>query len=377
MLDYESLRFVWWALLGILLIGFALTGGYDLGMGILLRFLAKNDSERRRVLATVEPTWEGNQVWLILGGGAAFAAWPMLYAASFSGFYVAMLVALAALILRPVSFTFRDRLPDAAWREVWDWGQFVGGFVPSLIFGVAFGNLLQGVPFHLDADLRPTYDGSFFGLLNPFALLAGLLSVAMLAMHGAAWIALKSESELAMRARRAATLAAWITVALFILAGLWVIMGLPGYSLAAPMAHDGPSNPLLKSVAMTPGAWLVNYRLYPATILAPALGIAGALLVLLFARAQRDLLRFLSSGLSVAGIIATAGLAMFPFLFPSSSDPKSSLTVWDASSSRASLLIMLLVTLIFLPIILFYTGWVIRILRGRVSAVASDPHEGY
>lgn len=377
MLDYESLRFIWWALLGILLIGFALTGGYDLGMGILLRFLAKNDGERRRVLATVEPTWEGNQVWLILGGGAAFAAWPMLYAASFSGFYIAMLLVLAALILRPVSFTFRDRLADPAWRDAWDWGQLVGGLVPSLIFGVAFGNLLQGVPFHLDADLRPTYDGSFFGLLNPFALLAGLVSVAMLAMHGGAWIALKSEDELARRARGAATLAAGITVVLFVLAGFWVVIGLPGYGLAAPMAHDGASNPLLKSVAIVPGGWLVNYRLFPVTLLAPALGIAGAVLVLLFARAQRDVLRFLASGVSVAGIIATAGLAMFPFLFPSSSDPKSSLTVWDASSSRSTLLIMLVVTIIFLPIILFYTGWVMRILRGRVSAVADDLHEGY
>lgn len=376
MLDYESLRFIWWALLGVLLIGFALTGGYDLGTGMLLPFIAKSDSERRRVLATIEPTWEGNQVWLILGGGAAFAAWPMLYAASFSGFYIAMLLVLAALILRPVAFVFRDKLPDRAWREVWDWAQFVGGFVPSLIFGVAFGNLLQGVPFHLDADLRPTYDGSFFALLNPFALLAGLLSVAMLAMHGGAWITLKSENELAIGARRAAGHAAWVTIVLFVLAGFWVI-NLNGYSLAAPMAHDGPSNPLLKSVAIAPGAWLVNYSTYPATIAAPVLGIAGAVLVLLFIRTQRDLLRLLSSGISVAGIIATAGLAMFPFLFPSSSDPKSSLTVWDASSSRMTLLIMLLVTVIFLPIVLLYTGWVIRVLRGRVSAVASDPNEGY
>lgn len=373
--DYEILRFIWWALLGVLLIGFALTDGYDLGMGMLLRFIAKTDSERQQVIATVEPVWEGNQVWFILGGGAAFAAWPMLYAASFSGFYVAMLVVLAALILRPVAFTFRGKLTDAAWRNAWDWALFVSGFVPALIFGVAFGNLLRGVPFHLDADLRPVYDGSFFGLLNPFALLTGLVSVAMLAMHGGAWIALKSDGAVASHARRACALAAWSSLALFALAGLWAVTLLPGYSLAAPMAHDGPSNPLMKSVMVEPGAWLANYRLYPLALIAPVLGLAGALLAAIFTWTKHDLLAFFGSALSVAGIIATAGLAMFPFLFPSSIDPKSSLTVWDASSSRMTLFIMLVVTVIFLPIVLIYTGWVIRVLRGRVRA--DEPHEGY
>jgi cytochrome bd ubiquinol oxidase subunit II len=375
MLDYEILRFLWWALLGVLLIGFAVTDGYDLGMGILLRFIAKTDAERRQAIATVEPVWEGNQVWFILGGGAAFAAWPMLYAASFSGFYVAMLVVLAALILRPVAFNFRDKLAEPQWRDAWDWALFVSGIVPTLIFGVAFGNLLRGVPFHLEPDLRPVYDGSFFGLLNPFALLAGLVSVAMLAMHGGAWIALKSDGAVAERARRASSIAGWATLALFALAGLWVILALPGYEIGAAMAHDGPSNPLMKTVVIAPGAWLANYHRFPLSIAAPILGLAGALLAALFARARRDLLAFLSSALGVAGIIATPGLAMFPFLFPSATDPRSSLTVWDASSSRMTLFIMLIVTIIFLPIVLFYTGWVLRILRGRVRG--DEPHEGY
>ena len=241
MLDYETLRLIWWALLGVLLIGFALTDGYDLGMGILLRFIAKTDAERQQAIATVEPVWEGNQVWFILGGGAAFAAWPMLYAASFSGFYIAMLVVLAALILRPVAFTYRGKLPDDGWRNMWDWALFISGFVPALIFGVAFGNLLRGVPFHLDTDLRPVYEGSFFGLLNPFSLLAGLVSVAMLAMHGGAWVALKSDGIVAERARRACARAAWATLVLFALAGIWVILALPGYGLGAAMAHNGPS----------------------------------------------------------------------------------------------------------------------------------------
>ncbi len=375
MLDYEILRFLWWALLGVLLIGFAVTDGYDLGMGILLRFIAKTDAERRQTIATVEPVWEGNQVWFVLAGGATFAAWPMLYAASFSGFYIAMLVVLAALILRPVAFNFRDKLAEPQWRDAWDWALFVSGVVPALIFGVAFGNLLRGVPFHLEPDLRPVYDGSFFGLLNPFALLAGLVSVAMLAMHGGAWIALKSDGAVAERARRASSIAGWSTLVLFALAGLWVILALPGYSLGAAMAHDGPSNPLMKTVVVAQGAWLANYGHFPLSIAAPIMGLAGALLAALFARAGRDLLAFLSSALGVAGIIATPGLAMFPFLFPSATDPKSSLTVWDASSSRMTLFIMLVVTIIFLPIVLFYTAWVLRILRGRVRG--DEQHEGY
>lgn len=373
--DYAILRLIWWALLGVLLIGFALTDGYDLGMGMLLRFIGKTDAERRQTIATVEPVWEGNQVWFILGGGAAFAAWPPLYAASFSGFYIAMLIVLAALILRPVAFTFRDKLEETAWREAWDWALFVSGFVPALIFGVAFGNLLQGVPFHLDGDLRPVYDGSFFGLLNPFALLTGLVSVAMLAMHGGAWIALRADGIVAERARRACALAGALSLVLFALAGAWTVAALPGFGLAAPLAHDGPSNPLMKSVVIAPGAWLANYRLYPATAIAPALGLAGALLATILARTKHDLSAFFASALGVAGIIATAGLAMFPFLFPSSSDPKSSLTVWDSSSSQMTLFIMLIATVVFLPIVLIYTGWVIRVLRGRVAAGAR--HEGY
>ena len=202
-IDYEILRVIWWALLGILLIGFAIFYGVDLGPAILLPFLGRTDRERRLLINSVGPVWECNQVWFILGGGAAFAAWPPLYAASFSGFYLAMLVVLLALILRPVAFKFRGKLDNAAWRTIWDWALFIGGFVPTLIFGVAFGNMLQGVPFHFDDDLRPFYTGDFFGLLNPFALLCGLVSVAMLTAHGAVYVWMKTAEALGERARRA------------------------------------------------------------------------------------------------------------------------------------------------------------------------------
>jgi cytochrome d ubiquinol oxidase subunit II len=365
--DYEILRFIWWALLGILLIGFAVTDGYDLGTGILLRYAARSDGERRQMLESIEPHWEGHQVWLVLGAGASFAAWPLLYATTFSGFYLAMFVALAALILRPVGFAFRNKRPEPGWRDGWDWALFVGGFVPALIFGVAFGNLLQGVPFHLTDDLRPIYDGDFFGLLSPFALLCGLISVVMLVMHGGSWVALKTDGAVAARSRFAAMIAAAALIILFALAGLWVARLMPGYAVTGELVHGGPSNPLLKTAAVESGAWLRNYGIHRGLIAAPIIGLVGALGALLLLAARQPRTAFLASAASVAGVVATAGISMFPFLLPSSSDPRSSLTVWDASSSRLTLWIMLIVTAIFLPLILCYTGWAIRVMRGRIT----------
>ena len=201
-LDYATLRLIWWLLLGILLIGFAVMDGFDLGVATLLPAVARTDEERRIVLNVIGPVWEGNQVWLILGGGAIFAAFPPLYAVSFSGFYIAMFLILVALILRPVGFKFRSKVPDPRWRAVWDWALFASGLVPSLVFGVAMGNVLLGVPFHFDDTLRVYYEGGLFGLLTPFALLCGLVSVAMLLMHGAGMLAMKTSGAVAARARR-------------------------------------------------------------------------------------------------------------------------------------------------------------------------------
>jgi cytochrome bd ubiquinol oxidase subunit II len=368
MFDYEALRLIWWALLGVLLIGFAVMDGFDLGAAMLLPFVARTDGERRIVINTVGPVWEGNQVWLILGGGAIFAAWPTLYSVAFSGFYLAMFLVLCALILRPVGFKFRSKIENARWRSIWDWALFVGGLVPALIFGVAFGNALLGVPFRFDDTMRMTYEGDLFGLLNPFAVLSGLVSVAMLAMHGGAYLALKAEEPVSGRAATVARLAAGALIVLFALAGVWVAIGLNGYAISTGMPHDGPSNPLLKVVARIPGGWLNNYGAYPWMLAAPILAFAGAAGTILLLRARRDGLSLFTSGITVACIIATAGLSAFPFMLPSSLDPNASLTVWDASSSRLTLLIMLGATLIFLPIVLAYTAWVYTVLRGRVTA---------
>ena len=369
LLDYTVLRVIWWLLLGVLLIGFAVMDGFDLGVGALLPFAAKTDDERRLVINTIGPVWEGNQVWLILGGGAIFAAWPPLYAASFSGFYLAMFVILFALILRPVGFKFRGKLPSQRWRNGWDWALFIGGFVPALIMGVAVGNVLLGVPYHFDDSMRVYYTGTFFGLLTPFALLAGLLSVAMLIAHGAAMLVLKTNGPVADRAAKYGSISALVAFVLFALGGVLVATWLPGYEVTSVQATDLDSNPLLKTAALasTSGGWLHNYHTMPATLLAPMVGLLGLLSSALLLRGRHGGLAFIASGLGIAGIIFTVGFAIFPFLLPSSSQPSSSLTLWDASSSHLTLWIMLLATVIFLPIVLAYTIWVYRVLKGKVT----------
>jgi cytochrome d ubiquinol oxidase subunit II len=372
------LKLVWWLLLGVLLIGFAITDGFDLGVGTLLPFVARTDVERRVAINTIGPVWEGNQVWLILGGGAIFAAWPPLYAVSFSGFYLAMFLVLAALILRPVGFKYRSKRDDPAWRNAWDWALFVGGFVPALIFGVAVGNVLQGVPFRFNQDLRAFYEGSLLGLLNPFALLCGLLSVAMLTMHGGAWLGLKAGGPVAGRARRYASWAALAVIGLFALAGLLVWLWLPGYRIVSPSPMDPamPSNPLIKTVTREGATWLANFAAHPWMSIAPILGFLGAAWTFFGLRTRRELATFLASELSVLGIVATVGLAMFPFILPSSIDPDSSLTVWDSASSHQTLFNMLIATLVFLPIVLAYTAWVYRVLWGKVdeATIERDEH---
>ena len=377
LIDYEILRLIWWLLLGVLLIGFAATDGFDLGVGTLLPFVAKTDMERRVAINTIGPVWEGNQVWLIVGGAAIFAAWPPLYAVSFSGFYLAMFAILLALILRPVGFKYRSKRESARWRNNWDWALFIGGFVPSLIFGVAVGNVLQGVPFRFDpADMRIFYEGSFFGLLNPYALLCGLLSVAMLVMHGASWLVLKASGTVAERARSYGSLAALAVIVLFALGGIFLALGVKGYTITSQINPAGPSNPLLKT-ATHDGSWLANYGTYQWMMIAPVLGFLGAASAFLAMRAKWEVAALLFSKLAIFGIISTVGLSMFPFILPSSLDPNSSLTVWDASSSHTTLFIMLVVTLIFLPIILAYTAWVYKVLWGKVDEATVNDKSGH
>lgn len=367
-LSYEMLRVIWWGLMGVLLIGFAATDGFDLGVAGLLPFVARTDTERRVAINTVGPTWEGNQVWLILGGGAIFAAWPLVYAVSFSSFYLAMFVVLAALILRPVAFKYRSKREDPRWRSFWDWALFTGGFVPALIFGVAVGNVLVGAPFRLDDTMRIFWEGSFIGLLNPFALMCGLLSVTMLFLHGATWLSMKAEyGPVRDRARALAPVFAIGSIVLFAGAGCWVAFGELGFAASQVDPH-GPSDPLRTQTVAEAGAWLNNYAAHPWTVIAPVLGFAGAVLAMIGLRVGSEALAFAGSKASVIGIISTVGVSMFPFILPSSIDPASSLTVWNSSSSHLTLFIMLIVTAVLLPIVLLYTAWAFKVMWGRVTS---------
>lgn len=377
MIDYTILRIIWWALLGVLLIGFAVMDGFDLGAAALLPFVAKKDSERRIVINTVGPVWEGNQVWFILGGGAIFAAWPAIYATSFSGFYLAMFFVLLTFIVRPVGFKYRSKMAQSTWRSSWDYTLAIAAILASVVFGVAIGNVLQGVPFHFDHELRAFYTGSFWQLLNPFGIFCGVVSLCMITMQGGAYLANKTDGVVNERATRIARLMARVTVILFIIGGYWVSQ-LKGYAITSHIASDGPSNPLYKTVARHSGAWLENYARYPYFGLAPALGILGCFCTCFMLGKGKPKAAIIASSAAILGIISTVGLSLFPFLLPSSTAPGMSLTVWDASSSQLTLTIMTYATVVFMPIILAYTAWAFRVMRGVVTEkTVNDNDQSY
>ena len=367
MLDYEILRFIWWVLIGVLLIGFAVTDGFDMGVLTLLPFAGKKDIEKRIMINSIAPHWDGNQVWLLTAGGAMFAAWPTVYAASFSGFYIAMILVLAALFFRPVGLEYRAKIDNPTWRKAWDWGLFAGGAVPSLVFGVAFGNLLQGVPFEFNDFMSVKYTGSFWGLLNPFALLCGVLSLSMLTTQGSAWLQMKTTSELRDRARTITQVGAIVTLATFVLAGIWLVFK-DGYIVTSMIDRNGPSSPLGKQVILEAGAWFNNYKEMPILWVFPLLAVGSALLNVAASKANRNGFAFLFSSLTMAGIIFTAGIAMFPFVMPSISHPEMSLLMWDSTSSKLTLTLMLFLAVIFVVLILAYTVWSYSKMFGRLDS---------
>ncbi|AYH47372.1 MULTISPECIES: cytochrome d ubiquinol oxidase subunit II [Dickeya] len=379
MFDYEVLRFVWWLLIGVLLIGFAVTDGFDMGVGVLVRLMGRNDVERRVMINSIAPHWDGNQVWLITAGGALFAAWPMVYAAAFSGFYIAMILVLASLYFRPVGFDYRSKIEDPRWRNMWDWGIFIGSFVPPVVIGVAFGNLLQGVPFHVDEYLRLYYTGNFFQLLNPFGLLAGVVSLSMIVAQGATYLVMRTSGDLHFRAKKVAQFSSLALTVTFALAGVWVVYGIDGYAVTSVINTAGESNPLHKEVARQAGAWLVNFNQHPVLWAIPLLGVALPLMTAVMARAEKGAMAFLFSSLSIACVILTAGIAMFPFIMPSVTVPNVSLTMWDATSSLLTLRVMTVVAIIFVPIVLSYTIWCYYKMFGRITKehVEQNSHSLY
>jgi len=378
MFDYETLRLIWWLLIGVLLIGFAVTDGFDMGAGILSLILGKTETERRVVINSMAPHWEGNQVWFVTAGGAIFAAWPQVYAVAFSGFYTAMLITLSALFFRPVGFDYRGKIDNPKWRSTWDKLLFIGSVVPPIVFGVAFGNLFLGVPFSLDNLLRAHFEGGFLDLLSPFALLCGVISLLMITTQGATWLAMKTSDKLRIRVTKAGIFTALTTAILFILAGIWIAQ-LDGYVINKIGDLNTASNPLLKSVILEKGAWLANYSKYSWMIAMPVIGVLSLLLTAWCLKMKKEGLAFIFSSLATLGIIMTAGCSLFPFIMPSSLMPDHSLTIWDATSSYKTLNIMTIVAGIFVPIILAYTAWTYSKMFGRLDSkyIEDNSHSLY
>ena len=368
MLDYEFLRLSWWLLMGILFIGFAITDGFDLGVASLLNFIAKTDSEKRIVINTVGPFWEGNQVWLLLAGGAIFAAFPYVYAVAFSGFYLAMMLLLVALIIRPVAFKYRSKSEKKIWRNTWDFMHFVSGFLPALLSGVAIGNVIQGISYEFDTStFSVVVYTTFFDLLNPYAILIGLISITMLFMHGSIYVCIKTEDPIQQRTHSLAKSFGILFLLLYLVASFWTFTYLNGYKIVSPLILKGASNPLLKQVIQLKGAWGDNFRTMFWVWLAPIFTVLGTLLAIFFVNLKKYSLAFISSSVAIFGTVSTVGLGLFPFILPNNLNPSQSLTLWDSSSSQKTLEVMFFSALIFVPIVLLYTSWVYRVLRGKIT----------
>lgn len=362
MIDYAVLKIIWWVLIGLILILYATTAGYDLGITIILPFL-KSEKHKRLVLNISGPTWDGNQTWIVFAGGGLFVVWPVLYSLSFSGFYAAILMILWPFFLRPLGYDYRGKIDNPMWRTFWDWGLFVSALLPVFIFGVVFGNLLQGVPFHFNPrTMEEIYTGNFGELMNPFGILCGLVSTSMIIMHGAAYIARRGTKDLKALARRIQFILSWITLILFAFSGWWLVNKVSGFSLieqpAQPTLH-----PLDNVVSQQLGAWTAHYSVAPWKYYPVVIALVALVVSMVFNRMGRMRTAFWASVFTLGGIVATAGATMFPFIMPSSTNMNESLTVWNAVSSQYALNIMfyvggaLLVIILIYKIFAFRMGW--------------------
>jgi cytochrome d ubiquinol oxidase subunit II len=329
-----DLNTVWFGLIMVLFIGFFFLEGFDYGVGILLPFLGKKDGERRLMLNTIGPFWDGNEVWLITAGGAMFAAFPHWYATLFSGFYLPLVLILLALIVRGVAFEFRSKDEHPAWRGLWDWMVFVGSLVPALLWGVAFANLVRGVP--IEADMQ--YAGGFWNLLNPYALVVGLTTLSLFTLHGAVFLSLRTQGEFMERAE-AVALRLWIPAVVLVFA--FAIVGL--------FATD-----MFRRLGVNPG---------PVPIGAGA----AVLAVGWFIRRRQQGWAFVMTGLTIVLSVVGMALGLYPRVMVSSLNPEWSLTIYNASSSDYTLRVMSIIALIFVPIVLAYQGWSYYIFRQRLG----------
>jgi len=329
-----DLQTIWFILIAVLFIGFFVLEGFDYGVGMLLPFLGKNDDERRVIINTIGPFWDGNEVWMITAGGAMFAAFPHWYATLFSGFYLALFLMLLALIARGVAFEFRSKDDRPGWRSLWDWVIFIGSAVPALLWGVALANIVRGVP--IDADMN--YVGGFFTLLNPYALVGGLASVSIFVLHGAIFLNLRTAGEMESRAHRTAQ-RAWLP-AVF-LAFLFVIMSYFSTDIFTGHGVNPGVVPIIAGVSLLLAGWLLHNN-----------HLAWA---------------FTTTAVAIAFITLTLFMGLFPRVMVSSLNPDWDLTIYNASSSHYTLTIMTIAALIFVPIVLVYQYWSYRRFWERLS----------
>ncbi|HEA3090114.1 TPA: cytochrome d ubiquinol oxidase subunit II [Aeromonas salmonicida] len=379
-MDYATLKLIWWGLVLFMMVGFIVMDGFDLGIAMLLPLVSKDDEDRRLVINSVGPVWEGNQVWLIAGAGALFAAWPLVYAAAFSALYVPFMFLLFGLFLRPVGFDYRSKLADPVWRRWWDRALVAGGLVPTLVLAAAIALVMQGLPFRFDSALRLHY--------GPFDWHWGWLAsvvatgVSLLLLHGASFLQAKVEGTPALRARGLAILLAPLVTLCYLLAG-WHLLDLPGYQLTGlagqPFDPNAAISPLMKGVIPQSSGWLGNYFDYPLLWLAPLVGALAPLASGIAAWLEKGRLALLASGLACAAMLCSVAIALFPFVLPSSLDAGSSLTLWDGTSSYKTLAIMFGIVLVLMPINLGYTGWVYRVVRGKLdrARIKRDSHQLY
>lgn len=334
-----DLNTVWFILIAVLWTGYFALDGFDLGVGILLPFLGKNDIKRRIILNTIGPHWDGNEVWLLTAGGATFAAFPGWYATLFSGFYLPLFLILIALILRGIAFEFRSKDEDPRWRSLWDWCAFAGSLVPALLWGVAFANFVRGVP--ISADLQ--YAGGFWNLLNPFALLGGLVSLTGFTLYGAVFLSLKTTGDLLENARKTARRLWPVTVAVMV-----------AYSAVAYFEID-----VISILGINPGV-------------IPIGSIIALLLAGWFIRNRREGWAFSMLALTVIFVVMTIFIELFPNVLISLNNPANNLTIYNVASSPKTLRLMTIIALIFVPIILAYQGWSYWIFRKRISDKPED-----
>ncbi|HEX7380882.1 MAG TPA: cytochrome d ubiquinol oxidase subunit II [Nevskiaceae bacterium] len=367
---YAALKIVWWLVLGGLFMAIGVMIGQDMGVGTSLRYLGRDDYERRAVLNMIGPHWDGNQVWFVLGGGSLFAAFPTVYATLFSGLYIVMLILLWAMIVRPLGFEYRGKMPSERWRRNWDLMLFISGFVPMLVFGTALGNAFIGFPFHFN-DLMQSFYPNGFGfasLFNPFAvIICGLMAVALALYQGGAMVNLRGEGVIAARARRMMAWAAIVAVVLFTVGGIWLSQ-MTGYAPSGAVDPSMAANPLASTASAGKGLWLANFFAHPALFIVPILVYGGLGFGSMFARSGHERLAWWSGALAWAATVGTVGAALFPMLAPSYVTPDQSLTVWNSTSSLRTLAWMLGFAVVFIPLIVLYTSWAFRVMGGKVSA---------